>query len=650
MQTTSKVIRLIAFVICCCCLGITLATSYTDQGIIVVNSYELSREISFVVLCPLMWYALFSPEAKTSPKRCNFWALITTLILTLTLFIGRPIDEGGMLIYHAVQFPSAMEPVDLDSTFACLTWSFLVFIGDFMLCHSLVVACFSALSGICALDKPAHREALCCAQYDAQHAQHIAQPQRTGAQPALKTWQIVLILLVAWLPYLIVWFPGTITSDQSHQMAEFLGYGGFALDTHYPYFVGLIFSALYRFSLIFDATGWSGLFLICMLQLIVALFVFASCCIWIQKISGQRRLVYAALAFFALFPPIPIYVMSISKDGLHAFLVVFFTLQLIVKVLGHAHNSQEGWLTRPWAFVVSSILVSLTRNNGVFLVAFGLIMLFILTHKRIVLVTLVSVVGAFLLWSRLFLPAIGVADIGPAEALSLPAQIVAANVRAGQELDGDVQSTLERSFTVSLDEVAAVYNPEISDPVKGRLNVGEPGRATTVEFCQAALKLCFEHPATSFVAATKTTMSLYPFTMGTYYLEDKPYFNETWDEFPALGWFASVDQIPTHVGRTPYVLGTTVLKIVRRVLPLALLYTPGTYFWLLTLLIGFSLSEKRLRLATFTALSALLMLEAVLIAAPCGSVRYTLPLMYSLPLMALLAWAITTQHTPERVA
>lgn len=659
-------LRVPAFAVAAALVGVAVSTSYSPDGTVLVSPFDLPSELAVLLALPLLWRALFGAPGEgaggagaagtggAGRHRLTPWSCVTSAVLALTVFLGRPIDEGGMLRFHSVVFASGMEAYELPGTAGFLAWSLLVLAGDLVLCWCLVRLAFDGLRALAARSRGAVAEKDVAPDGSAaiheSAAAEAADGSLAGARRALGPLAIALVLLLAWLPYLVAWFPGTVTSDQSIQLAQFFGYAGHTMDTHYPFFVAVVFGNLYRLGTLVDPSGWTGILLMTLVQLACALLSLTEVCLWVERLRGRGRAFHLALAFCALFPLIPVYVVSIGKDGVHAFLVALLCLQLYLAAtvgrgeaagpgvrLGADGRVEGGWLFSPWALLANGVLVSLTRNNGVFLVGFGLLVLLLLTRRREVAATLAATLAAFACWTYAVVPACGVEVLGPAEALSLPMQVVAANLHADAELDAGSREVLERSFSVPLDEVAGLYNPLVSDPVKNHVVVGEKDAASVGEFCSVALGLAREHPLTSFVAAARTTMSVYPFTLGTYYLEDKPYFNSPDDAHAALGWFASVDEIPEHVARPLAVAGTMLLKVARTTLPLSVLYTPGTYFWLLVVLLGFALDEGRLRGATFCAVSPLVMLEAVLVAAPCGSVRYALPLAYSLPLLVLLA-------------
>ncbi len=67
------------------------------------------------------------------------------------------------------------------------------------------------------------------------------------------------------------------------------------------------------------------------------------------------------------------------------------------------------------------------------------------------------------------------------------------------------------------------------------------------------------------------------------------------------------------------------------------MYRPGTYCWLILFVLAFALQFKVNRRAAAVVLLPLLGLFATLVAGSCASLRYTLPFIFSLPvIMAVL--------------
>lgn len=460
------------------------------------------------------------------------------------------------------------------------------------------------------------------------------------------------IMLVAWLPYIIYFFPFTVTTDTSYHLAQLLG--DIELTTHFPYLPGLIESKLYEFGKLLEPTGTLGMFFMGIIQVLIGLFVFAEIVTWLKKLRVPNWLVYGALAFFALFPLVPIYMVQIGKDTLHAEFIALFALQLFLFCLSKRNqcNAQSGQkpdcesthqpgiprsiLYSPWMIALTALLVALTRNNGIIMVVFALVICTIAYKDKWAAAATVAMCACFCIWQFAVVPACGVKSEGSTEACSMPAQMIAACLQDGTQPTDEERDHLRQFFTTDLTSIASLYNPESSDPVKDNLSVPTLGNAA--QFADIALAMAKENPATAISAALCTTYGTwYPFCRGSYHSEDTPYIVAdlgSWHQIEQ--WYASADQ-QQAVAEAKHI-GIQALAALHYIPIVSMLYTPGVYLWLLILIFGYAFKARANRKLTATVLSAFFILWLVLLFGPCASLRYIIPAVFSLPIfIAILA-------------
>lgn len=613
-------------------LSLAMCVTYTADGTIAIMPYDPARIIALIAFGIVLWKAISG--CRQSGKGTMRMAVVAAIILSAVLSIGCPIEEANRLVFTAVTIDNGTR-FDIGIGTLALIYT-LVLVGNAGWIWASVTLLFGKLDAIASPGRTA------C------HMQHGGMPEHDeDAATALacqhsvmNTPTIAIILLLCWLPYLIVWFPGAITADQNYQLASMFRYGGVPLTDKFPYLVGIVYASLYRLGTLLDASGILGIFLMSLLQLVISLFVCTTIVHWIQLLSDSRFVRGFSLAFLALFPLVPTYTISIGKDGLHAFLLALLCLQAFLFIESKHRALPSSRICSPLAIAIVSLLVAFTRNNGIFLVVPPLVVIAIATGDRRVIATVVAVVIVSFAWMRMVIPSLGVPSFGPRETLTIPAQIVGANLSEGNDVDSETRAVLERSYSVGLDVVSEQYDPDLSDHSKDLLVVGESGHATVGEYCRAALRIFHEHPLTSFVAVCRTTMSLYPATSGSYWSEDFPYFCSKDDTYSMPGWCPSAAMLSERGGNAITTFFRNALVFLHRAFPLSIAYTPGTYFFVLVLLYCYMLShddyDSGIRLGIVCGTLPLVMLEAVLAAAPCGSVRYALPLMFSLPFLLMM--------------
>ena len=238
-----------------------------------------------------------------------------------------------------------------------------------------------------------------------------------------------VVLLLAWLPYLLTYFPGGIFYDtltSIRQVEEsFQG-----LSNHHP----ILYTLMLKF---FTSIGKSlhigiqgGLTLFLLMQYIFCAFVLSYAVKVIYKKVISKWYAYGSLFFFSFFSLVPFYVITIWKDTLFSFTLFLFITFLMDK--GYAFLEEKKDILK---YIVLCFFLCFLRNNAIFLVFATTLFLFIKTKHKSFLITngifLFSVllvqgpVYSYFHWN-------GDAFV---EASAIPFQQIAYSVREGVELE-----------------------------------------------------------------------------------------------------------------------------------------------------------------------------------------------------------------------
>lgn len=437
-------------------------------------------------------------------------------------------------------------------------------------------------------------------------------------------------IALCWLPYLIVFFPGSMPTDTARQLGQWFGTGGVPLDNHFPYLTTVLYGTVYSAGNAIEGSGIGGMFALTVLQYVFGLVAFGAVLLVLRKVLAPKWLQIAGTLFVALFPIIPTYVVSISKDYLHALCVAVFCAQLLFLVISTRNGSRSGKLASWWAIGLLALLVCLTRNNGVVVAGVGLLAAAIALRSLKGAGCLVAVLVAFLCWNSVVLQACNVQPTEPREALSIPAQVVARSYAMGYEPSASDAAVLVECTSCNLHDLAALYNPRISDPAK---SVVAADKTQVLQYVGASLGVAVAHPGNALAAALNTTYGFwYPGCLGTYWAEDIPYYSDDPWSLIDSGWFAGADWADEW--NNAHKLQCKVLHAIHLLIPgVSHLYRPGTYCWFILFVLAFALQFKANRKAAAVVLLPLLGLFATLVAGPCTSLRYTLPFIFSLPVM-----------------
>ena len=445
----------------------------------------------------------------------------------------------------------------------------------------------------------------------------------------------VLTIALCWLPYLIIYFPGSLTWDGARSMNQFITDA--PLENHHPVVMNLMYAGLMTLgrSLYSDNLG---LLLIVTTQSAASVFAFSLSMREIVRMGTPRWLCIVSLAFFALYPGWGAFAQAAMKDTL--FFAVFC---LYMVTLGHAVRL-ERYKKTPWILLLAtSIALCFTRNNGFYVAVptmIGLILflrrkqLHSLGDKRknitAALKTLVACAAVYSIAFQIIWPAMGINTKEDKEMLSVPFQQTA---RYLLEHPDDVSEQEHDSIAAILpyDDLAALYLPDLSDPVKEALYdpQGMLQGDQRTNYFSAWLSMGLKHPDTYLRATIANTYAyFYPWILvgpnidrGIFYLymQGEP-INTSFEVHylqPAEVRNAATNFFETQLS----------LPIVSAV------HSPALYVWVFLILLAYAFHTRN-RAAWVLALPMAMLLITILAGPLNGQLRYALPLAAALPLFA----------------
>lgn len=444
-------------------------------------------------------------------------------------------------------------------------------------------------------------------------------------------------ILVAWIPYLTIFYPGSVYYDGYNQLNQSMGVTD--LTNHHPvlstFFIGIIF----RIGRIVSDNF--GVFLYVLMQSIVTSAVFAMSVVQIRKIGLGIKTCILTMLFFALVPVWGGYAQAMGKDMIYNAVFVWFIINFLgmfdallckkAKIIGKK---------KVFVFLLSAFLTCVLRQNGKFSVFAALVFLLIISCNKwkqigvLLLILLITVSG----YEKIIIPATGAVPGSVGEILSIPFQQTAKFMRMYPE---DVTA---EEFTVidkilPAEEIPNRYNPIISDPVKDIIR--KPiEKGVLKEYLRVWLEMLLKHPGVYIEAFLQQCYGyLDPFhhisPLGDFqnYIEDEPLATGEFD----IHYIMS-DKIRDQLGGYEYLW--------MKMFPLTLLTYPGIYTWI-SLFCILLLCKKRL----WKQLSVMVIPTVYIltcIASPVnGYLRYMLPVMAAMPI--LLAWVVKETRVSDSI-
>jgi len=389
--------------------------------------------------------------------------------------------------------------------------------------------------------------------------------------PTLKWFLIgMLLILIAWLPYYLRYFPGLTTADSMDQIYQTLGYTN--LKDNHPIIHTLIVSIFMNIGKAFNNYPF-GVASYIAFQAIVMSAIFS----YAVYYMGKKNLPIAArgitLLYFMFYPINALFSMILWKDILFAGVVLLLTIY-----------TYEWVTTKKVNLVLYTLIVlatTLLRNNGLYVIILMFPIMLISCRKdwkKVLLVFAVALVVSFGIKNILF-SVFNVEEGLAKEALSIPMQQIAKVVKYHEEELPKEELELIHKY-IPVETIGELYNPVISDPIKREFD-NEAFLENKTEFIKLWLQLFVRYPKEYFEA-------FFSNNYGYWYPE-------------AQHWVANrtmeADSI-LYLEGTPLIEGKLVEKIDsqienRRLPLLSMLFSLGFCFWLIAISVFYIIYKKK---------------------------------------------------------
>ncbi|WP_062203018.1 DUF6020 family protein [Demequina salsinemoris] len=438
----------------------------------------------------------------------------------------------------------------------------------------------------------------------------------------------MIVLIVCWLPWLVVFYPGSVPYDGTLELHMY--FGEYPLTNHHPVIMTWLMGMFMQVGRALGSDNL-GVFLFVLAQTAVVAFAFGFAIRVVRRLRAPQWVAPSSLVFFALLPIWPAYVQTEMKDTLF---FAFFTLYLalLIQVIVRRREPIRAW--KPFALLtLLGVAVVFTRNNGFHVVVPAAVLLILVVHARQRLAAAASatvVTVAFLSIGAVLLPAFGISGSSPKEMLSVPFQQTARYfVEYGDEVTAEEWAAVDSVLPADL--LAEKYDPETADPVKNMYRAG----ATSEELRQyfsAWGEMLLKHPAVYVEATLNNTYGYYTISDQIENLGIVQYYQQ--GEPLATGFFdySYPDELRTaREGLKDYT------RLVWNLPLVGLLYSAGLYTWVTVAL--FALLIRRRAWADMVVFVPVVLTIGMCLVSPVnGYLRYMLPVMAVTPL--LVGWTL----------
>lgn len=475
-------------------------------------------------------------------------------------------------------------------------------------------------------------------------AQLLTQEGKGTVRPS---WRLFFVLagamFVCWLPYLIMFYPGTSNEDTIIQMMEFYQIPSYIQDmspmengftymtNHHPYLLTLLFAGFFELGLALGDIR-IGVAVYSVLHMCFLASVFSGSLMYLcQKGVGKKRIIAIEILLMAL-PIFPLYAICMVKDTIYSAFCLIFILMMyeVASTKGEALRSK----TFDLAMFAVALLMILTKVFALqILVLVGIFYLFF--YRRYIVRVLAAVFLPVILYQFVFLgvilPANNVAPGGKQEALSVPFQQTARYVcEYGDEVTEEERKAIEA--ILPYDELKELYNPELSDEVKKQFNQ-EASADDLAAYFRVWFQMFLKHPDVYVESLLNNTYQYYDINKMSnleYYRFDE--FLQENDENKE-----HTDLYVEHSERfedSRYIMNQIVLAL-QKIPFINIFVSLGMLPWIMLFFLIYNIWNRRWKEMALLIVPFLTI--AVCIVSPDnGNSRYVMPMFYLLPYLFAL--------------
>lgn len=457
---------------------------------------------------------------------------------------------------------------------------------------------------------------------------------------SVKTWRIFkCILLIAWIPYFMTYFPGSISRDGMIQVN--IARGSAPLSNAHPIISTWCMGIFIKIGKWIN-NDYLGIFLYVLFQTFVMISALVYMLRFVHELTKNKTIIYIALAFFALYPTWGMMVESVIKDTLYTAFFIFFTTMFAQIVMDKEVRTKDRMFL--FKFFLSMLGICFWRNNGIYVVIISFIVLLISktmkSYKKTVVFMLALIMLLYYGMNAWVYPMLNVQKGSTREMLSLPFQQTARYLRDNPQ---DVTEDEKKAISAVLDyeKIPELYNPNIADYARNTFRENSTSEELKKYFI-VWFKMFFRHPETYFKATLNNTYNYY-------YFKDMRNFMSEYQNYTA--W--DINELAIEENKFEFTNNCKVilekyLGVINRIPFVNHLGRCGLFTWVV--LIAFALMFRRKEFAGMILCVPLFVAILICIASPVnGLQRYMWCVMGTIwvPLAALFSRKETKEEVEE---
>lgn len=439
-----------------------------------------------------------------------------------------------------------------------------------------------------------------------------------------------LVILLCWMPYIIVFYPGILNIDSLYQLCMF--YDGNSWNTIAPPLTTLLMGYSMNVGKALGSDNL-GVLLYLIPQLVLFILTLSYSFIIMNKLNIPLKLQKISLAFMALFPFFPLFAYNELKDSLY-YIVYLWLIYIMIEFYCERLFIKGNLIVSSLVTIFIICLFCSIRNDAKYilmLLLLGTLFFHKKLHKHWLFIELSFAAGLVMciFLNNTVCSYYHITDGPLREALSVPLQQTARYMKNYRDEITDEEWEVLNNTLVYDVNIDKLYDPDLSDPVKRQLKY-DITKEELIPYFKVWGQQFLKHPGCYFAA---TFNNIY----GYFYI-DKPerYGLNAYTSNPSKEriqeWDIDVHIKNTGVSERIRASFRLFLSTLERIPVLNLLFRPSFYVSLLLLLIWILLYFKKYK-ELFCFLPAIGILIICCLSPVNGALRYTFPIVCSSPLL-----------------
>ncbi len=385
----------------------------------------------------------------------------------------------------------------------------------------------------------------------------------------------ILLILIAWLPYFLRYFPGLLTADSCAQVAQAIGIA--PLTNHHPVFHTGLIAIFLNIGINLFGNINLGVAMYTIFQMIAMATMFSIVLYYLSKKEIPLFIRIVILLFYMIYPINALFSVTMWKDVLFAGIIPIFVILQIELTF-----NTESFLMKKKniaIYIIVSLLVFFMRNNGIYVAVLSMPFIAIVLRKywKKIIPMFLGIIVIYCVLKTSIFSVLNIQNGSVAEMLSVPLQQIArVEKNHREELNDETINQINNFFECK--NIGDKYNPVLSDPVKAELNTNFFNE-NKLEFINLWLKLLrnyFKDYVESFISNS----------YGYYYPEASHWVANRTMEANSMG----IEQKPLIEGK---IVSKIDSLIEQRNLPLiSMCFSIGTAFWMIVICLGYKIYSK----------------------------------------------------------